>query len=118
MHYPILLIWPILLLSNYTIEEAIKMSKNGRQYRATLRLRIYGEIDEGPFSGLLELLVRASESLFAETGERGLGTLTEKGRFEELEFEAWWTWYEVLDGGARRCGDSRHLAGRRESTNL
>ena len=52
--------------SNYTIQETIKMVKNGRQYRVTLELIIYGEIREGPFSGLMKLLVRAMEALFAE----------------------------------------------------
>ena len=68
-----------------------------------LSLKLDGEIEAGPFLGLVNFLERTTEALFAETGDRGFGTLMERGEFEGVVFEAWWTWYEFVGGVGRRC---------------
>lgn len=88
---------------NQTIQETVKLSTKDAEYRVTLSLTVGGAIEEGPFRGLMKLLLRSTEALFVETEERGFGTLMQRGSFEEVEFEAWWTWYKVVGGVGRRC---------------
>lgn len=89
--------------SDLTIEESVKLSKTEGEYRATLSLTIGAEIEGGPFLGLMKLLAKTTEALFTETGEAGFGTLSQRATFEGVEFEASWTWYEVVDGVGRCC---------------
>ena len=90
--------------ANQTIQETVKLNKGKTEYGATLSLTIDGDMEAGPFLGLVKLLKRTTEVLFVEIGEKGFGTLIERGEFEDVNFEAFWTWYEFVDGDVRRCG--------------
>jgi hypothetical protein len=81
----------------------VKLNEGKIEYRVTLSLTIDEDMDAGPFLGLVKLLKRTTEVLFVEIGERGFGTLMERGVFEDVGFEAFWTWYEFVDGDVRSC---------------
>ena len=89
--------------ANETVQETVKLDGKRTEYRATLSFTMSEDMEAGPFLGLVKLLKRTTEVLFVEIGDRGFGTLVESGVFENVEFEAFWTWYEFLDGVARRC---------------
>jgi hypothetical protein len=89
--------------ANQTIQETVKLNEGKIEYRVTLSLTIDEDMDAGPFLGLVKLLKRTTEVLFVEIGERGFGTLMERGVFEDVGFEAFWTWYEFVDGDVRSC---------------
>lgn len=95
---------PSNLDANATIHETVKAAVKGKEYRATLGLTVDGEIEEGPFSELVRLLLRATEALFVETGELGMGTLVERGALEGVGFVAGWTWFEIREGVGKACG--------------
>lgn len=89
--------------ANETIQETVKLDGKRTEYRATLSLTMSEYMEVGPFLELVKLVKRTTEVLFVEIGNRGVGTLVESGVFENVEFEVFWTWYEFLDGVARRC---------------
>ena len=77
------------------------MEMRGVEYRSTLAVRIEGDRLEREMEilgGLVTLLMRSAEALVVEVGREAFGSLREKGIFEDVEFEATWTFFEVENG--------------------
>lgn len=89
--------------ANQTIQETVRLDRKRKEYRATLSLAINTDMEAGPFQGLVKLVKRATEALFVEVGDQGFGAVAESGEFEGVKFEAFWTWYEYLNGDVKKC---------------
>ncbi len=83
----------------------------GREYRATLELKLSGanekvtEMGKAEFHALVGLLGKTAGSVWEAMGaeKTGLGILGVEGVIESVAIDAKWVFYEVIGGEARRC---------------
>jgi hypothetical protein len=94
-----------------TISETVKMRMFGREYRATLDLKLIAaeagvtEMSKAEFHALVGLLGKTAGSVWEAMGaeKKGLGILGVEGVIEGVAIDAKWVFYEVVGGEARRC---------------
>jgi hypothetical protein len=89
--------------STNSIIETVGMKMRGKEYRVTLDIKLNKEIDGQGLQDLLGLLVSVKQELVKAKNGKGFGTVNVHGSFNNIVFEAVWTYYEVTHGIPQRC---------------
>jgi len=90
--------------STNSVTETVGMEMNGIEYRATLDLKLDDKIDGKGLKDLAGLLFSIKKELVKAVDGKGFGTVRAIGVWENVGVEAKWTYYQVENGVARRCG--------------
>jgi hypothetical protein len=79
------------------------MVMDGVEFRATLDLKLEGEIGGKGLRDLAGLLLSVKKELAHAIHGRGFGTVRVHGEWYGVGVEALWTYYSFRNGAASRC---------------